>query len=202
MGRKGQHFSSPPVYRYTPGIVERGETMTVGRRSFIIPDADPMPLGKRSMTVGRKVYSWSTAPDTTKMHGGFVSDRLADDDNGSAPMPAMLEDGTMGWVESLDNGVSWQVVRTVDMGDDPLPKIASGPPAREPKPLRLPKQSSTPRKPKSEKPLSRRQEQDNAVQQYLTGKGLTVVKITPAIRAAALDAIAAQKQLADYVGAA
>jgi hypothetical protein len=115
------HHSAPPVYRFTPGIVEHGETMTIGRKSFIVPDEAALPQGKRTMTVGRKTYSWTTAKDVTPAKGGRVTDTLSEKDDGSSPMPAALANGDMGYAEIYAG--EWQAVRTTDMGDKPLPRI-------------------------------------------------------------------------------
>lgn len=223
MGKRGNHRSAPPVYRFTPGIVDRGETMTVGRKSFIIPDNDPMPLGRRSLTAGRKVYSWSTAPNVSRLGSGRVTDDIPEDAEVQPTMRRVLMRDEMivressvtpedraryglaaagqitysaVWVDDDYHGrpskESDVDVTTADSPTDDMPATADAAPAAAP--------TEKPSKPV--KPLNRREEQDNAVRQYLTEKGLPIVKITPTIRAAALDAIAAQAQLADYIGAA
>lgn len=205
MGRRrsgGGYGSAAPMYRFTPGIVERGEVMRISRKTFIVPDETPLPQGKRSMTVGRRVYTWHTSADTSPIRGGRVTDSLSDDDDGSAPMAAeVIHDGgfkRQGYVTSPDRGRSWEVQRTVDMGDAPLPRLARGAELRPERKRKVkgtvPRQKSAPRE---------KSDRDAGVRQYLDAMGLSasVAEITPAIRAAALEAIEAQRQHAEYVSA-
>jgi hypothetical protein len=202
MARRARGYrSAPPTFRFTPGIVEHGEVMALTRRTFVVPDETPRPQGRRTMTVGRRTYSWDTSADTSPIKGGKITDTLPDDDDGSAPMPVkVIRSGEYletGYVTSPDGGRTWEVQRTTDMGDAPLPKIARGAelrPKRERKRASVPRQKSAPRE---------QSDRDHAVRQYLDAKGLSasVVEITPAIRAAALEAIEAARQHAEYVSA-
>lgn len=227
MGKRGNHRSAPPVYRYTPGIVDRGETMTVGRKSFIIPDNDPMPLGRRSLTAGRKVYSWSTAPNVSPLGSGRVTDDIPEDAEVRPTMRRVLMRDEMivressvtaedraryglaaagqitysaVWVDDDYHGRPVQendvTVATADVDSTETAGTTADPTAV------VPAQTTGEKPVKPVKPLTRREEQDAVIRQYLTAKGLPIVMITPQIRAAALDAIADQAQLADYIGAA
>lgn len=233
MGKRARsHYSCPPTYTFTPGIVEHGETMALTRKTFVTPDPeDRRPFGRRTLTSGRKVYSWSTAPDLRDPDDGFVTDRLNDEDDGSAPMAARLSDGTMGYVtrrprqeqrQWADYGTpqqrlvtvcqpeAWQVERTVSMGDDPLPTIATGRhPAkvkatREP---RIPAQRRTPST-RGRVPAQRgsveilsAETKDDVIRRTLRELGVPDgVEITPTIRALALDAAADRQQRREYIG--
>lgn len=234
MGKAARsHYSKPPTYTFTPGILERGETMTVSRKAFVMPDPeDRRPFGRRTLTSGRKVYSWSTAPDTRSVDDGFATDRLKDEDDGSAPMLARLSDGTDGYVtrrprqeqeQWADYGTpqqrlvtvlqapAWQVERTVSMGDNPLPTIATGrPPAKvkAPRNPRVPAQrqaSSTrgriPAQRGSTEIISA-ETKDQVIRRTLRELGVPnadTVEITPVIRALALDAAADRQQRREYV---
>lgn len=232
MGKAARsHYSKPPTYTFTPGILERGETMAVTRRTFVMPDPeDRRPFGRRTLTAGRKVYSWSTAPDLRGVEDGFATDRLKDEDDGSAPMLARLSDGTDGYVTrrgrqeqqqwadygtpqqrlvTVSQGPAWQVERTVSMGDDPLPTIATGRPpgkvkaTREP---RIPAQRRTssargrvPSQRGSVEVLSA-ESKDDVIRRTLRELGVPdSVEITPMIRALALDAAADRQQRREYV---
>jgi hypothetical protein len=203
MARRARGYrSAPPTFRFTPGIVEHGEVMALTRRTFVVPDETPRPQGRRTMTVGRKTYSWDTSADTSPVKGGRVTDGLSDDDDGSAPMPVKVTHAggyvRTGYVTSPDRGRTWEVQRTTDMGDAPLPRLARGQelrPKRERKgKASVPRQKSAPRE---------KSDRDTAVRQYLDAKGLSasVVEITPAIRAAALEAIESERQRAEYAAA-
>jgi hypothetical protein len=200
MARRARGYrSAPPTFRFTPGIVEHGEVMALTRRTFVVPDETPRPQGRRTMTVGRKSYSWSTARDIGPVNRRPVSETLSDEDVQVRRQVSMID-----YVEPPPSNVtaedrqryglpspvviSYSKV-TVDENLRALPRRER--PVKAPKSGKVPRQKSAPRE---------QSDRDQAVRQYLVSKGLgaAVQEITPAIRAAALEALEAERQLSEY----
>lgn len=215
MGKRSSHRSSPPVYRFTPGIVERGETMTVSKKSFDLPESDLRPLGRRTLGSGRKVYSWDTRPSVSTVNRKPVTEMMSESDRPTIRRVLMRDetikpDTSVTSADRARYGLpsSVRVTYSAVYVDENFHAPPSGKSSAvetaaqdvTSEPLAAPEaQVAVPVQGKPEKPPTRRQEHDSAIRQYLSTNGFPVVEITPSIRSAALDAMASQDQLAEYL---
>jgi hypothetical protein len=189
MAHKRYVTGGPPRLRQV--MFNDALTMQVHRHEFIVPDETPAPQGKRTLTVGRRSYTWSTARDVRPVERtGTVTSRLSDEDNGTTLEAVALTDGTMGYAAGRS------VARTADMGDAPIPtirKIAKHKPVK-----RTPRKAAPQGKSKAAVPAQRRTGDDVIRSVIAKAGGPRDVKITPAVRRAALDLIQAKRQRKDY----
>lgn len=185
---------------FAPGIVTNGEAMRITRKGFIVPDEAPRPQGMRTMTVGRRTYSWSTARDVGPVNRRPVSETISEEDLQVRRRVTMVDHvepppTTVTPEDRQRYGLPSPVVITYStvIVDENFHAVPGRPP--KPAPAQRVKSAPTP-------PVDKGMTRDDIVRSYLDSKGLggTVVEITPAIRAAALDAIAAERQMAEYLG--
>lgn len=223
----GKRYRAPSTPGPIKAAVLSGDLRpAVARGMFIVPDETPRPVGKRTMVVGRKSYSWMPDRPHTKAEEkalrerpARVTDGLSDEDDGSTHTMAMATDGTeilvigqpacgltmvdiVGRREMLSRPVRqdarFVVERTVAMGDAPLPTIRKGKPAKPAKPAKV--KASTPAKgAKSKAAPSGRATTDAQIRAIIAKVGgPQPTKITPQVRHAALALLEGKRQRREY----